>query len=123
MNDREGMYIDRSRESRRSRSHVALREHPQMQYRRVRNWPPVWTQQGTGRNKTLVGELGVLRQVNGDSRSATRCFLVIEHEGERYIGALLFDDHIFCWLVLQVLKSHIGWSIKALGDLDLSFTL
>jgi hypothetical protein len=94
-----------------------------MKYRGIPNWPPIWTQAGTERNKVASGEVGILKQANGDSRSSTRCFLVIEHEGERYIGALLFDDHIFCWLVLQVLKSHIGRSIKDLGDLDLSFTL
>jgi hypothetical protein len=105
------------------RSVVALRDHPLMQYRGARNWPPVWTQAGTNGKKTATGEVGRLKQVNGDSRSNKRCFLVTEHEGERYIGALLFDDAIFCWLISRVLKSHIGWSVKELGDLDLSFTL
>jgi hypothetical protein len=105
------------------RSVVALRDHPLMQYRGARNWPPVWSQAGTNGKKTATGEVGILKQVNGDSRSNKRCFLVIEHEGERYIGALLFDDAIFCWLISRVLKSHIGWSVKDLGELDLSFTL
>ena len=94
-----------------------------MQYRGLPNWPPRWTQTGTERNKVLSGEIGILKQANRDSRSARRCFLVIEHEGERYVGALLFDDQIFCWLVLRLLRSHIGWSIEDLGDLDLSFTM
>jgi hypothetical protein len=47
---------------------------------------------------------------------------VIEHEGERYIGALLLDDHTFCWLVSKVLKTHIGCSIKEIGALDMSFS-
>jgi hypothetical protein len=106
-----------------SRPLLQLRDHPQMKYRGLRNWPPVWTQTGTGGNRNATGELGILRQVNGDSRSKRRCFLVIEHEGERYIGALLFDDHVFCWLISKVLRSHLGWSIKDVGDLDLSFTL
>jgi hypothetical protein len=47
----------------------------------------------------------------------------MEYEGERYMGALLFDDPVFCWLICQVLVSHVGWSVKDVGDLDLSFTL
>jgi hypothetical protein len=110
-------------DTRRPRPGLALRDHPRMQYRGLRNWPPRWTQAGTEGNKVLSGEVGTLKQVNRDSRSARRCFLVIESDGERYVGALLFDDEIVCWLVSHVLRSHIGWSIRDLGDLDLSFTV
>jgi hypothetical protein len=102
---------------------IELRDHPRLSYRGMHSWPPLWTQRGTNGNKTLRGEVGILRQVNGDSRSNRRCFLVIEHEGERYVGTLLFDDHVFCWLVSKVLKTHIGWPIKDIGALDMSFTL
>jgi len=47
----------------------------------------------------------------------------MEHEQERHIGAILFDDSTFCWLIFNVLKSHLGWPIKDIDDLDLSFTL
>ncbi|MGZ8495438.1 MAG: hypothetical protein ACXWWP_06020 [Candidatus Binatia bacterium] len=99
---------------------MALREHPQMQYRGAANWPPMWTQAGTGRDKTASGEVGILRQVNGDSRVSTQCYLVIEHEAERYVGAMVFDNPAFCRLVYRILKSHIGTSIRALGDLNFS---
>jgi hypothetical protein len=102
---------------------VDLRDHPLMRYRGMRNWPPVWTQAGTTGNKSARGELGVLKQVNGDRRSTQRFYLVIEHEGERYVGALLFDDSVFGWFISKVLRSHIGWPIKNIGALDLSFSL
>jgi hypothetical protein len=105
------------------RSFVELRDHPLMQYRGMRNWPPVWTQAGTAGDKSARGELGVLKQVNGDRRSSQRFYLVIEHEGERYVGALLFDDAVFGWFISKVLRSHIGWPIKNISALDLSFSL
>jgi hypothetical protein len=105
------------------RSFVELRDHPLMQYRGTRNWPPVWTQAGTVGNKSARGEVGVLKQVNGDRRSTQRFYLVIEHEGERYVGALLFDDAAFGWFISKVLRSHIGWPIKTIGSLDFSFSL
>jgi hypothetical protein len=108
----------RNIESKRAAAYLALREHPQMQYRGAANWPPLWTQAGTGRDKSTSGEVGILKQVNGDSRVSTQCYLVIEHEAERYVGVLVFDNPAFCRLVYQILKSHIGTSIQALGDLN-----
>jgi len=110
----------RTIESKRAAAYLALRDHPQMQYRGAANWPPMWTQAGTGRDKSTSGEVGILRQVNGDSRVSTQCYLVIEHEAERYVGVLVFDSPTFCRLVYRILKSHIGTSIKALGDLNFS---
>ena len=111
----------RTVESKRASAYLALRDHPQMQYRGAVNWPPMWTQAGTGRDKSTSGEVGILRQVNGDSRASTQCYLVIEHEAERYVGAMVFDNPAFCRLVYRILKSHIGTSIKTLGDLNFSF--
>lgn len=105
------------------RTVVELRDHPSMQYRGERSWPPIWIQSGTGGNKTARGELGMLKQLNGDNRSSQKFYLVIEHEGERYIGTLRFDDAVFGWFISKVLRSHIGWGIEDIGSLDLSFSL
>lgn len=110
----------RTVESKRASAYLALRDHPQMQYRGAANWPPMWTQAGTGRDKSTSGEVGILRQVNGDSRVSKQCYLVMEHEAERYVGVLVFDNPAFCRLVYRILKSHIGTSIRALGDLNFS---
>ena len=105
---------------------LALRDHPLMTYRRVKNWPPVWTQQtgnGNGVPKTLTGEIGVLTQIISEPMLSKKCFLVIEHDNERYVGTLLFDDSMFCWLVSKMMQTHLGWAIKDIGDLDITFTL
>ncbi|HEX5023524.1 MAG TPA: hypothetical protein VFX54_22840 [Candidatus Binatia bacterium] len=96
---------------------MKLRNHPLMRYEALANWPPVWSRSGVdGR----VGEIGILRQVNGEDGFCTRCFLVIEHDGQRYVGALLFDDAMFCHFITKFLQSYIGLAIKDIGDLDIS---
>jgi hypothetical protein len=100
---------------------MELRQHPLMAYRGVSTWPPVWVQ-GTGTGtKTIKGEVGVLTGVTVDP--SKKCFLHIEHENERYVGALLFEDDMFCWLVGRILVNQLGREIKHIGGLDLSFTL
>jgi hypothetical protein len=47
----------------------------------------------------------------------------MEFEGERYMGALLFDDVAFCWQIYDFLRQHLGQSIKEIGDMDVGFTL
>jgi hypothetical protein len=103
---------------------MQLRDHPLMSYRHVNNWPPVWTQTTKDRNITLQGEIGILQSVeNPPFGDRNRVYLFIEHEMEIYIGTLIFDNAPFSWLIAKMLKQHIGWSIKELGDLDLSDTL
>jgi hypothetical protein len=87
-----------------------------MRYGRVKNWPPVWVMGSKGK---ITGETGILKDIRRDARNGKRCYLVIEHEGDRYHGALLFDDPMFCSLISGVLENHRGWSIKDIGDLDL----
>jgi len=99
---------------------MKLRNHPLMSHDALASWPPVWSRSG---NDGRIGEIGILRQVNNGADICTRCFLVIEHEGHRYVGALLFDDARFCGFVTRFLQAHVGRAIKEIGDLDLSFTL
>jgi len=51
------------------------------------------------------------------------CFLLIEHRGESWMGALLFDDRPFCAQIAGFLRLHVGHSIKEIGGIDLAFTL
>jgi hypothetical protein len=48
---------------------------------------------------------------------------VIDHEKERYVGALLFDDIAICRQIALILKTHTGRPIREIGDLDISHTL
>ena len=103
---------------------MKLRNHPLMFYRGISTWPPIWVQSRfRGLHKKLSGEIGVLKQVHlGLGDRSPRCYLVIEHDRERYVGTLLFDDPAFCFLLISILAGRIGWSIEAIGDMDLSYT-
>ena len=94
-----------------------------MSHRAQPNWPPVWTQVTKDATKTLRGELGVLKYVHANAKLSNKCFLVIEHEHEKYVGSLIFDDKAFCMQVSALLQRNLGRPIKAIGALDLSFTL
>ena len=37
----------------------------------------------------------------------------------RYMGAIGFDSPALCWQIYFALQSHIGLSIKEIGDIDL----
>jgi hypothetical protein len=98
-----------------------LRDHPLMSYRHVRNWPPVWTQARKETNKTLRGEVGILRYVQRPTLN--KCYLVIDYYGEYFVGTLIFDDFAFSAQVGELLQKQVGRSIKEIGDIDLSYTL
>jgi len=104
---------------------MKLRDHPLMSHRGVRTWPPTWIQRNPP-NKLkarLRGEIGILKRVLCHRDMHNECFLIIEHGGDAWIGALMIDNWAFCAQIGDVLQSHIGHSIKEIGDIDLSFTL
>jgi hypothetical protein len=102
---------------------LKLREHPLMRYGRLPNWPPVWTQNTRSGVKKLVGEMGVLAYIHARHGPSNKCYLVIDHEHERYVGTLLFDDQMFCGQICHLLRRHIGRSIQEIGDLEVSHFL
>jgi hypothetical protein len=89
----------------------------------VPNWPPIWTHGYSQIVKTITGEVGILKHVMILSQMPTQCYLVIEYEGERYAGCLLFDDGTFCQQIRKLLQCYLGYSTKEIGNLDLSYTL
>lgn len=44
----------------------------------------------------------------------------MEFQQERYMGCLVALDHAFCRQLHELLKDHVGKSVKDIGDLDLS---
>jgi len=93
-----------------------------MNYRGLRNWPPIWTWRGgEGLDRRPRGEIGVLRDVflsRVEPRS--RLYLIIEHENEEYMGCLLFADATFCAQICELLNKHCGCRVAELGDLDVT---
>jgi hypothetical protein len=103
---------------------VKLRDHPLMKRKSgVYAWPPIWTTTRRDPDDKPEGEIGTLEQVLMSHVVDDVLFLVIRHQGFRYMGALGFDDPAFCRTIYDLLNSHIGLSIQEIGDLDLSHTL
>jgi hypothetical protein len=104
------------------RTIVPLRNHPLMRHGRNSNWPPVWKQLTKEGPKIMKGEVGILTYVFSTNQLSKRCYLVIEYKGEHYVGALLFDDNVFCRQTCALLKRHLDRSVEEIGDLEVSFT-
>jgi hypothetical protein len=103
---------------------VQLRDHPLMTRKSgFPNWPPVWTKSHRARNDKPSGEIGILEKPLRPEMFTNRLFLVIRHEGFRYMGSIAFDDPAFCYELYRLLKFHVGRSIKEIGDIDLAYTL
>ena len=102
---------------------MQLRDHPLMTRKSgFPNWPPMWTTR-LDKNDKPTGEIGVLEKPLRPEMFTNRLFLLIQHEGLRYMGSMAFDDPAFCYELYRLLKSKAGLSIKEIGDIDLSFTL
>jgi hypothetical protein len=100
---------------------IKLRDHPLIRHSGGLNWPPVWMQRKIDGFKAMTGEDGVLIYVHAAS-GLDRCDLVIEYENENYTGTLLFNEAKFCHQVADLLRQHIGKSLKNIGDLEVSVT-
>jgi hypothetical protein len=102
---------------------MKLRDHPLMSYRGLKNWPPTWSRARSNVVKTVRGEVGVLAYVHSNPKVSGKCYLVMDYDGETYVGTLIFENHAFCKQVGNLLNLHLKRSIKDIGDLDLSSTL
>ena len=87
------------------------------------NWPPSLTSFTNLGTDVVRREIGVLRQVRCNRLITNQCLLLIEHQGEFLIGALMFHEAKFCQQIAELLRHHIGRPIKDIGDLQLSRTL
>ena len=101
-----------------------LRDHPLMTRKSgIRTWPPLWSSTQFRTSSKPTGEIGTLKQALTSELMETKIFIFIDYNGLRYMGLLAFDDPKFCAAINTLLNSHIGLSIKEIGDLDVSFTL
>jgi hypothetical protein len=99
---------------------MQLRYHPLMSRNGTSSWPPMWITSRNDPNDNPSGEVGTLTEILMPRQLENKLFLVIEHEAQRYMGALTFDDPAFCSQLYRLLQSKIGLSIREIGDLDLS---
>jgi len=103
---------------------MQLRDHPLISYRGLPSWPPTWSLADAKKSdlKTLRGEIGRLKYIL-PGEAPDRFFLIIEHEGHRYVGCLLFTVRSFCTQMMAFIEKQAGLTIKEIGDQDLSRTL
>ena len=97
-----------------------LREHPEI-LRDSRNWPPRW-QSVSGAPYVPRGEIGVLRSVFAEHDPRIPpcvCWLMAEHESYSYIAPLYFQDVPFYVRIVGMLKSYVGQTIVAIGNIEL----
>jgi hypothetical protein len=82
-------------------------------------WPPIWDKcKDTA--KTVTGEVGVLKFVHAQAEVSSKCYIVMDCEGEKYVGELVFHDRTSCQRIAFLLRSSIGRSIKETGDIDIA---
>jgi len=101
---------------------MKLRNHPLLSHNGVKTWPPTWTWIDGPAKKAPKGEVGILKEVKV-SKTANRCFLVIDHERSTYIGTLLINDFAFFVQLSNLLKNYCSQSLRDIGNLDLSWML
>ena len=100
-----------------------LRDHPLMRYKGNRSWPPSWLWRAGDDITHPTGEVGILKDVAPSTiYPYDRCFLIMEHGGAEYIGALLLSDTAFCREIFRVLVRNRGKTIQEIGGIDLRYT-
>jgi len=103
---------------------MLLRDHPLMMYKGNRSWPAAWLWTAGYDNTHPRGEVGILKAaLRSHIQPHDRCFLVMEHCGAEYVGALLLDNPAFCREIFKVLSQQLGNTIREIGDIDLEYTL
>jgi hypothetical protein len=100
---------------------MLLRDHPLMMFRGNRSWPPDWLWSYGCDDTYPRGEVGILKNVI-PSTTAGGCFLIMEHCGAEYIGALLLSDPTFSREIFRLLVRFSGKTIREIGDIDRTHT-
>jgi hypothetical protein len=101
---------------------MLLRHHPLMMFRGNRSWPPDWLWRHGYNDTHPRGEVGILKNVIPAS-TADGCFIIMEHCGAEYIGAVLLNDPVFSREIFRLLVRSFGKTIREIGDIDLSHSV
>jgi len=97
---------------------MQLRTHPCLFRGGVSIWPPLWSRI-SGNAEIPVGEVGILEVAYLSAVTDTKCFLLIQHEGSRFLGTLEFSDSDCCKKICEFLRRHCGQQLRFIGGLDL----
>lgn|SRR6266850_887972 len=94
---------------------MKLRDYVRMHKEMFSNWPPILTNTRHDPTDKPQGEIGNLQQVLM-SKDDDVLFIAIQYQGRRYMGAMGFDSKAVYSEIHDLLQSHIGFSIKDIGD-------
>ena len=100
---------------------MELRNHPVMFCDGVRTWPPKWSQMYGSTNRSVAGEVGILRAIFLSSLvPPDRFSLVITTEkGNCYLGSIVFESPNDAKQIFDVLVAEIKKPIRTIGAIDL----
>jgi len=65
--------------------------------------------------------LWLLVVIVGLGISFNRILMVIEHENDRYVGCVPFDNYFFCCMILTLLEDCHSRSLREIGELELFY--
>ena len=100
---------------------MKLRNHPMLLTRYGKSiWPPLWTTTNRDRHDKPSGEIGVLKKVLMHEKFDTKCFLIIEHAGNQYMGTLTFSKTAFRKRICGLLAEMTGLSLSDISETDVS---
>jgi hypothetical protein len=103
---------------------MELRSHPLMSYRSISSWPPTWIWIDGNERQVTKGEVGFLREVRKSKiPKYNALYLIMDYEGNTYMGCLLLEDAMFCDEIRLALLAQCGNAIADIGSLDVSHTL
>jgi hypothetical protein len=63
--------------------------------------------------------VGILQDVRKYEASTNRCFLVIEHEQELYVGCIHLENRLLSNEIYELLSDEIRQSIASIGAIDI----
>jgi hypothetical protein len=100
---------------------MKLREHPRVSYKGFPSWPPSWVWRSGNNYREATGDVRILKDViQSRVDPCDHCFLIMRHEGQEYVGTLLFEDPIFCHEIYRLLIEHCGEPIQQIAEMDLT---
>ena len=82
-------------------------------------WPPRWNKL-ISTVPSIVGEVGVLKFAHCNLRVSLKCYIVIEHEDNDYVGELIFTDRLFAEKIMTSLRFNIGRTIQEIGNIEIA---
>ena len=82
-------------------------------------WPPLWNKVDES-DRSITGEVGVLRFIHCNLSVSLKCYIVIEHDRHNYVGELIFGDRVFAEKTTVLLRNHIGRTITEIGDAEIA---